>query len=730
MQSYIKGNVRKVIFNGNNGYVVGIFKVKDSSDEFIEFINSTVTFTGYFHELNDNDTYILYGDFSLHSKYGEQFNVVTYERVKPEEKDSIVEFLSSDLFKGIGEKKAEKIVEVLGENTLDIIINNPDNLLLIPTITKKQIDILHNTLVEYESSYNTILILSDLGFNTKDSMTIYNKYKQKTDSIIESNLYTIYREINDIGFKLIDRIALDNNYSKDDKRRIEACIFYSLEEVTNLNGNSYFFIEEIYNYTNRALGVYIDEQTFIDSLNSLIINHDIVKKEEKYYLGYIYEAEEYIAKRIKYLHNLSDSKYKNIDKHINNMEIFNEISYDESQKEAIKKALEKNFIVITGGPGTGKTTIVKSIVELYKNLNEVKVDFLEDEIALLAPTGRASKRLSESTLFPATTIHRFLKWNKEGNKFLVNEYNKSSVKLVIIDESSMIDINLMYNLLKGVTTDTKIILVGDYNQLPSVGPGQMLKDIIDCNLVNVVFLNKLYRQKENSNIINLAHKMNEGILDYELFNKEDDLEFVYTNDICCEIEKICKKYVDSDYRDFQILAPMYKTMDGIDKINLIAQNIFNPKEKGKNEIKIGDVVFRENDKVLQLTNIPEENIFNGDIGIIKTIDKKQISIDFYGNLVKFTPSEYKNFKHGFAISIHKSQGSEFKTVIIPVSFSYSKMLYRKLYYTAVTRSKKKLIMVGNINALKKSTDTNMFDNRRTTLKEILGKKLKIMNKTS
>lgn len=730
MQSYIKGNLRKIIFNGNNGYIVGLFKIKDSSDEFIEFINSTVTFTGYFHELNDNDTYILCGDFSLHSKYGEQFNVVTYERVKPEEKDSIVEFLSSDLFKGIGEKKAEKIVEVLGENTLDIILNNPDNLLLIPTITKKQIDILHNTLIEYESSYNTILILSDLGFNTKDSMTIYNKYKQKTDSIIENNLYTIYREINDIGFKLIDRIALDNNYSKDDKRRIEACIFYSLEEVTNLNGNSYFFIEEIYNYTNRALGVYIDEQTFIDSLNSLIINHDIVKKEEKYYLGYIYEAEEYIAKRIKYLHNLSDSKYKNIDKHIDNMEMFNEISYDESQKEAIKKALEKNFIVITGGPGTGKTTIVKSIVELYKNLNKVKLDFLEDEIALLAPTGRASKRLSESTLFPATTIHRFLKWNKEGNKFLVNEYNKSSVKLVIIDESSMIDINLMYNLLKGVTTDTKIILVGDYNQLPSVGPGQMLKDIIDCNLVNIVFLNKLYRQKENSNIINLAHKMKDGILDEELFNKEDDLEFVYTNNICFEIEEICKKYVDSDYRDFQILAPMYKTMDGIDKINLIAQNIFNPKDKSKNEIKIGDVVFRENDKVLQLTNMPEENIFNGDIGIIKTIEKKQISIDFYGNLVKFTPSEYKNFKHGFAISIHKSQGSEFKTVIIPVSFLYSKMLYRKLYYTAVTRSKKKLIMVGNINALKKSTDTNMFDNRRTTLKQILEEKLKIVNKTS
>lgn len=730
MQTYIKGNVRKIIFSGNSGYIVGLFKVKDSSDEFIELINSTVTFTGYFHELNENDTYMFYGDFTIHNKYGEQFLVSTYERVKPEEKDSIVEFLSSDLFKGIGEKKAKKIVDVLGSNTLDIILNNPDNLLLIPTITKKQVDVLHNTLVEYESSYNTILKLSDLGFNTKDSMTIYNKYKSKTDSIIEQNLYTIYREIPEINFKTIDRIALDNKYSKDDKRRIEACIFYSLEEVTNLNGNSYFFIEEIYNYTKRALGVNIEEQTFIDSLNTLILNRDIVKKEEKYYLAYIYEAEEYIAKRIKYLHRLSDWKYKNIDKHINNMEMYNNITYDESQKDAIKKAIEKNFIVITGGPGTGKTTIVKSIVDLYKTLNKVNLDFLENEIALLAPTGRASKRLAESTLFPATTIHRFLKWNKEGNKFLINEYNKSTVKLVIIDESSMIDINLMYNLFKGVGTDTKIILVGDYNQLPSVGPGQMLKDIIDCNLVNVVFLNKLYRQKENSNIINLAHKMKDGILDEEIFNKQKDLEFIYSNDISYEIEEICKKYKECDYRDFQILAPMYKTVDGIDKLNLIAQNIFNPASKDKNEIKIGDVIFRENDKVLQLTNMPEENIFNGDIGIIKSIDKKQIIIDFYDRLVKFNPSDYKNFKHGFAISIHKSQGSEFKTVVIPASFSYSKMLYRKLYYTGVTRSKNKLIVVGNINAFKKAIDTNMFDNRRTTLKEILEEKLNIMNKTS
>lgn len=727
MDLYIKGNLKKIIFSGDNGYTVGLFKIKDGSEEFQELTNSIITFTGYFHELNENDTYILYGNFSLHNKYGEQFVVSSYERVKPEEKDSIVEFLSSGLFKGIGEKKALKIVEVLGNKTLEIILNNPDNLLLIPTITKRQVDILHNTLVEYESSYNTILRLSSLGFNTKDSMLIYNKYKQKTEDIIDNNLYTLYKDIKDISFKNIDKIALDNNYSKDDIRRVVATIFYALTEITNLSGNTYFFIEEIFNYTLRALGINISNEVFIDALNKLILDKDIIKQDEKYYLSNIYEDEEYIAKRIKYLTNLEDNKIKNLDKLINNMELLNNINYDDSQKDAVKRALEKNFIVITGGPGTGKTTIVKSIVNLYRDINKISSTELEDEIALLAPTGRASKRLAEATIFPATTIHRFLKWNKDMDKFSINEYNKSSVKLVIIDEASMIDISLMSNLLKGLKTDTKIILVGDYNQLPSVGPGQMLKDIIDSECVNVVFLNKLYRQSKNSNIITLAHNMKDGILDNNLFNKKEDLEFIATTDISNEIEKICMEYADSDYRDFQILAPMYKTIDGIDKLNFVAQNIFNPKSSKKNELKIGEVTYRENDKILQLTNMPEENIFNGDIGIIKEIDKKQITIDFYGNLVKFNPSEYKNFKHGYAISIHKSQGSEFKTVVIPISFSYSKMLYRKLYYTAVTRSKNKLILVGNKDAFEKSVNTNMYNERRTTLKEKLQKKIKIMN---
>jgi len=722
MPTFIKGNYKKSIFAGENGYNIGLFKVKETSDDVKEYLGKTVTFTGYFHELNDSDTYIFYGKIVLHNKYGEQFSVEGYERVKPEEKDSLVEFLSSGLFKGIGDAKAKKIVSVLGKDTLNIIINNPENLLLIPGINKKQIDILHNTLIEYEASYNTILRLGDLGFSTRESMIIYNKFKYDTEKIFEEDIYNIYHKLKDITFKKVDRIALNNGYSYDDKRRIKASIIYVLEESTNLIGNSFFLIDEIFNYTIRVLGQNISDELFIDCLNELIINTDVIKDNEKYYLKQMYEAEENIARRLKYLTRLADYNYKNLDKLINDLELLFNINYNEEQKNAIKSALIKNILIITGGPGTGKTTIIKSIIELYRSLNKLNYDRLVEKIALLAPTGRASKRLSETTLLPATTIHRFLKWNKDNDRFLINEYNKSPVEFVIIDEASMIDTYLMDNLLRGLKTDTKIILVGDHNQLPSVGPGQLLKDIIDSEIINKIVLKELYRQQEGSNIITLAHDVNSGLIDNSIFDNEGDLNFVETNDIASNIKEISKEYKDVDYKKFQILAPMYKTINGIDNLNKIIQDIFNPKSSTKNEISVGDVVFRENDKVLQLTNMPEENIFNGDIGIIKEVSKKQITIDFDGNVVKFTPSNYKNFKHGYAISIHKSQGSEFDYVIIPVSLNYSKMLYRKLYYTAITRCKKKLIIVGSKKALDIAINNNVIADRRTTLKDLLLKK--------
>lgn len=727
MNEYIKGNVKKIIYHNDNGYTVGVFKVKEASSKYEHLTNVSVSFTGYFHELNESDTYNFYGNIVNHPKYGEQFNVELYDRAMPEEKDSITEFLSSGTFKGIGEKTAEKIVSFLGDDALKIIIENPSNLLLIPGITKKQIDVLHNTLVQYESSYNTILKLNEMGFVTRDSMIVYNKYKTNTMNVLEENLYKLIEDIKDITFKKIDSIALKQNYERTDKRRVKASIIYTMEELCNALGHSYLSIDEIYKYTIMFLGNNLKEEEFIESLNSLILELKVIKEEEKYFLRSMWEAEDTIIKRVIYLSKKEDKVIKDIDKLICEIECDKDITYNDEQLKAIKSSVEKNFLVITGGPGTGKTTIVSSILDLYKKANKLTYEKLIEEVVLLAPTGRASKRLTEKTLLPASTIHSFLKWNKDLDKFAVNEYNKSDAKLVIIDEASMVDVPLFHSLLKGLRLDTKIIMVGDYNQLPSVGPGQLLKDLIESNVLNVISLKMLYRQGEDSNIITIAHDINNGVVDESIFNNNSDLYFINAeNSVINDIGKIGKKYSDYDFRNFQILVPMYKGVNGIDNLNKYLQEIFNPPSKNKKELVVGDVIYREHDKILQLVNMPEERIFNGDIGIISKIDKKEIFVDFDTNQVKFTSSNFNKFKHGYAISIHKSQGSEFDIVVLPVVQGYNKMLYRKLYYTAVTRSKKKLIILGDINALKYASSNNSQDVRKTTIKEKIIKKISII----
>ncbi len=725
MEEYIIGNVRRIIYRSENGYIVGVFKVKDASNSFEYLKDSSLSFTGYFHELDVDDNYKFSGNIVNHPKYGEQFNVTFYEKTIPEEKDSIVEFLSGGTFHGIGEKTATKIVDVLGDKALEIIIENPSNLLLVPGISKRQMDTLYNTLIEYSNSYNVILKLNDLGFQSKDSLIIYNKYKSNTLNVIDENIYRLIEDIREITFKKVDSIALKNNYSYDDKRRVVASILYTMDELCNSLSHCYLHIDMIYNFVNSVLGRAITEELFISSLNTLILDLKVIKVEEKYYLRNMWDAEENIVNRVLYLNNKKDYKISNIDNYLTELENFKEIKYNEEQKNAIKNSLLKNFLIITGGPGTGKTTIVSSIIDIYKKVNKITYEQLIDEVVLLAPTGRASKRLTEKSLFPASTIHSFLKWNKEADKFAINEYNKSDDKLVIIDEASMIDVLLFHSLLKGLRNDTRIIMVGDYDQLPSVGPGQLLKDLIESNCLNVVSLKELYRQGDDSTIITLAHDINNGNIDENIFNINPDLSFINTNNVVDVLHEIAETYKDVSYNDFQVLVPMYKGINGIDNLNKILQDIFNPKSKNKNELVVGDVTYRECDKVLQLVNMPDERIFNGDIGIISSINNKEIVIDYDVNQVKFTPANFNKFKHGYAVSIHKSQGSEFDTVIIPVVASYNKMLYRKLYYTAITRSKKKLIIIGDIKSLKKAALNNNQDIRMTTIKDKIIKKSSI-----
>ena len=725
MASYIQGKYTKCIFKNNTGYNIGVFRVSDSNDPSLaDYIGRSITFTGYFHDLNEIDTYLFYGKLVTHEKYGEQFQVESYERCMPEEKDSIVEFLTSGLFKGIGEAKAKKIVDVLGKDTLKIILETPDNLLLIPSISKKNVYTLHNKLKEYEASYETIMYLSDMGFSTKDSMIIYNTYKKDTKKVIEEDIYKLIEDINEIYFKKIDVIALKNGVKKDALIRVKASLLYIMDEVSNTYGHSYYFREELLNYLPRVLGVNICTELFDECINKLVEDLKIIIKEDRFYLREMYESETLIVKRFRLLNSNKEIIDKRLDSMILELEDFFDIKYNSCQLDAIKKSYMKDFLIITGGPGTGKTTIMKGIVELYRLMEKLSYEKLNDKIALLAPTGRAAKRMSEATGMPASTIHRFLKWSRDTNKFQVNEYNRSKVEFVIIDEASMIDTYLMASLLKGISSNCKVILVGDDHQLPSVGPGQVLHDLIESHALQVVELTELYRQGIDSNIISLAYDIRNQSVNKDIFNVEDDLTFIECrdNEVIPNICEICNTYKDLNYKKFQILAPMYKGLNGIDAINKNVQDIFNSKSRTKKEKVIGEFNFREDDKVIQLTNMPDDNVYNGDIGIIDRIQsspKSEIHIDFDGNLVKYTPANFINFKSAYSISIHKAQGSEFDVVVIPIVNAYNKMLYQKLIYTGVTRAKKKLYIVGDFSALIRASRNTSDDIRRTTIKNYL-----------
>ncbi|MBQ8871783.1 MAG: ATP-dependent RecD-like DNA helicase [Bacilli bacterium] len=728
MKKFIKGVFKKTIYKSDRGYIIGLFKVKDTnSEELKDYINKSLTFTGYFHELNEEEKYTFYGEGVEHPKYGFQFSVTEYEKSKPEDKEGLVDFLSSDLFPGIGEKIAESIVDVLGLDVLNKILEDPAILNLVPKLTSKKMELIYNNLLKYNESSAIIIYLTELGFSMKDAMNIYNFYKKITKDIIESNIYSILDNIEEIAFTKVDEIAIKEGINLDDKNRVKATIIYIMKNLIYSNGDTYLEYGDIIKNVELYLKTELNTSYFDDCLFELEKDNKIIKYNENYYLSSIWKSEDYVANKIVKLSLMEPKNYPKLDNKLLNLEKELNIVYNDKQKEAIKKALTNSISIITGGPGTGKTTIIKAIVELYTELNNLSYENAMKEIALLAPTGRASKRMTESTNLQASTIHRFLKWNKETNKFAVDEFNPDKSKFIIIDEMSMLDISLLDSLFKGLTNNIQVVLVGDYNQLPSVGPGQVLKDLIESEVIDTVHLDLLYRQDENSYINTLAIEIKNNDLAETFMETKSDYTFLECSSSMIKesLKKICKQIIDKgyDYKKFQLMAPMYHGENGIDNLNKELQNIFNPSSNDKDELVVGDAIFRENDKILQLVNMPEENVFNGDIGIIKRIvysnisksKKNEIHVDFDGNIVKYTPKDFNKFKHGYIISIHKSQGSEFDIVVLPVCNNYRRMLYRKLIYTAVTRAKRKLIIIGEPQAFVYAVNNDNEYIRKTSL---------------
>ena len=718
MKKYILGNIRKIIYESNNGpYKVGIFKVRETNDdEMNEYVNKVIGFTGNFAEVNPDVDYILYGRLVDHPKYGTQFDVLNYEIKAPSDLDSLVLYLSSGMFKGIGLKTAKRIVERFGTDTIKTIKENPENIATVSGMTITKARRMHDKILENEYNQDLILKLNGYGFSVREAIDLITIYGSNLQNKIEENIYDL---VEHITFDKLDIMFLKDN-DEMDKRRIEALILHNIYTTCYETGDTLVLKDELFIKMKRCFkGVFAAEE-YLKYIDSLALKAKIVLFNEYVTLSDFYNTEKSILMDINRINNIKNTiKPDKIDTYISEYEKINSITFNNDQKEAIKGAILNNFFIITGGPGTGKTTIIKAIVMILKDI----LDLNHEDIALLAPTGRASKRMAESVGVPAYTIHKFLKWNKETESFLIDEYNKSQEKVVIVDESSMIDIFLFSSLLKGLKLNVKLILVGDANQLPSIGPGDLLNDLLHISTIKNKYLNTIYRVKEGSYITYLANdiknrkhfdKFPTNYSDFKFIESSDDDIKKYLSEI---VNKAVEKGIHSE--NFQVLAPMYKGLNGIDSLNSMMADIFNPNSE---KFVIGDKYYRINDKVIQLVNDVDNNVYNGDIGYIRDIyylDKKMVvEIDYSGNIVEYKSGEFDKFNLAYAVSIHKSQGSEYANVVIILARSFNRMFYNKLIYTAVTRAKSSLIILGSIDSLNKSVLTNYGANRNTYLKYV------------
>lgn len=719
--NYIKGKIKKTIFyNADNGFLVALFRVKETNDISLkEKVNKTITITGQFPDVNLDVLMELYGKFIKNERFGMQYSVNNYVLSRPDSKEAITDFLASSFISGCGEVTAKKIVDMYGKDTLDIIKNDKTKLLMIDGMTESRANKIYDSLQNYNKSSDIIMTFQNLGFSIDECFKIYQKFKNKIEDILNEDFYDL-KEV--IDFAKVDNIYI-KRYGDKTSTRIYACIIEAMQQLSNSNGDIYYYEQEIKEMLLKKFNIEINEDVFSELISDLINKDKVIKVDNIYYLKSYYDKEILIAKNLKKIDSFKVKKIAELDEKLEVLENKLNIKYNSEQKKAIISALNNNISIISGGPGTGKTTIINAIVKLYIEEHHLGNQDIVENIALLAPTGRASKKLSTSTNLPAYTIHRYLKWYKDSNDFFYNEYNRTKHRLIIVDEVSMIDVDLFNALLNGISSNVKIIFVGDTFQLPSVGPGLILNDLIASDYFNYVPLNQIYRQSENSYIPYLAKEIKMNQLSEDCLVKKDDYNFFEANNnqIKSAIKQIIEVSLSKniDEKRMQVLAPMYRGENGIDNLNIILQSIYNPASIKKIEIKYGDVIYRENDKVLQLINDLDNNVFNGDIGFIKQIVNNKIYIDFDSNEVIYEKKDLKNIKHAYAITIHKSQGSEFEHVIMPITSSYFKMLYNKLIYTGVSRAKKSLTIVGSFKAFKDAVGNNYSASRKTTLKDAI-----------
>ncbi|OEH91511.1 SF1B family DNA helicase RecD2 [Bacillus solimangrovi] len=740
-KNFIKGTVLVMVYhNEDNLYSVARIRIRETNENYDE---KEVIINGYFPLLNQEETYTFYGTFQTHAKYGKQYQVEHFRKEIPSTKDGVIQYLSSDLFQGIGKKTAEMIVETVGDNAVSQILHNPAILDDVPKLTEEKARNLYETLLEHEGLEQVMMRLSRYGFGPRLSMKVYQTYKQQSLAIIENHPYQLVEDIEGIGFAKADELGQALGLAGKHPSRLKAGCLYTLTHTCLQEGHVYLqredLVEDVLLLLDKKGEHQITEEDLDVQIKELEEEGKLVTEQTRVYEPTLFYAEKGFVSSMKRLSEQTgfadefpESEFL---KSLGELEERLHVQYAPSQKEAIQKAISSPLMVLTGGPGTGKTTVIKGIVEIYAELHGCSLDINDYDkdnpfpVILVAPTGRASKRMSEATGLPAVTIHRLLGWN--GTDFEHDENETINGKLLIVDEVSMVDIWLANQLFKALPSDVQVILVGDEDQLPSVGPGQVLKDLLEAAVLPSIQLTDIYRQSEGSSIIEMAHAIKKGNVPTDLTaSKSDRAFFTCSQDQVAEVVlQVCANALKKGYsaRDIQVLAPMYRGSAGIERLNELLQQEFNPVNEQRRELKFADKVFRVGDKVLQLVNQPEDQVFNGDIGEIvsilyskENVDKEDyVIVSFDGTEVQYTRQELNNITHAYCCSIHKAQGSEFPIVVIPIVRGYYRMLRRNLIYTAITRSKNFLILCGEESAFQMGIERTEDTNRQTTLTEKL-----------
>lgn len=734
----IKGYVEKIIYtNSDNGHT--ILDVSLTSDEikrlqaecpdYADDIDEEMVCVGTLHLINAGEYVVFNGDFTVHQTYGLQFKVTSYEESRPEDMDSIERYLGSGAIKGVGPALAARIVRHFKMDTFRVIEENPEELSQVKGISNRMAMEIADQVAEKKGMRNAMLFLGELGIGMNLAVKIYKEYGEKVYEIIENNPYKLADDMEGVGFKIADEIARNSGMELDSPFRIKSGILYALSAAVSA-GHTYYPMDALIEEAGRLLGVFIAKPEEI--LTDLMIDRKVMVRDvdgiKAVYLYSVYHTELAIAHRLFALKFEDMPDEKAFDKDLHSIEKEENITLESMQREAVRASAGSGIVVITGGPGTGKTTTINTIIRYFERKGM--------DIMLAAPTGRAAKRMTEATGHEAQTIHRMLELSGilsdeiSNASFERNETNPLETDVVIIDEMSMVDIFLMNSLLKAIADGTRLILVGDANQLPSVGPGNVLKDIIASGCFNTVRLAKIFRQEEAGDIVVNAHKINEGEL-FEIGPSSRDFPFIRRTDANAIINALVTlvkvklpAYTDCSPNDVQVLTPTRKGSLGVERLNTVLQQYLNPPSNSKVEKEIGSIIFREGDKVMQIKNnykipwevrgrngIPIETgmgVFNGDMGIVDNINLylSEMTVRFdEERYVTYTFKETDELEHAYAVTVHKSQGSEYPAVVLPLLDGPRMLMNRNILYTAVTRARKCICIVGS-----EQTFYNMISN--------------------